>query len=104
MGLGHAIHAAQYRASARAIVASASRSSIAPRPDASSFDVCRCSWREDGSWPVDLTGGFSSFHPGACNFLFCDGSVRLLKNSINSSVYRLLGNRADGEMISADQY
>jgi prepilin-type processing-associated H-X9-DG protein/prepilin-type N-terminal cleavage/methylation domain-containing protein len=59
---------------------------------------------EDGSWPVDLTGGFSSFHPGGSNFLFCDGSVRLLKNAINPHVYRLLGNRADGEMIGADQY
>jgi prepilin-type processing-associated H-X9-DG protein/prepilin-type N-terminal cleavage/methylation domain-containing protein len=57
-----------------------------------------------GSWPVDLTGGFSSFHTGTSNFLFCDGSVRLLKNTINPHVYRLMGNRADGEMIGADDY
>jgi prepilin-type N-terminal cleavage/methylation domain-containing protein/prepilin-type processing-associated H-X9-DG protein len=59
---------------------------------------------QDGSWPIRLTGGFSSYHAAASNFLFCDGSVRLLKNSINPSVYRLLGNRADGEMIGSDQY
>jgi prepilin-type processing-associated H-X9-DG protein len=59
---------------------------------------------ENGSWPVDLTGGFSSFHTGESNFLFCDGSVRLLKQTINHQVYQLLGNRADGEMIGADQY
>jgi prepilin-type processing-associated H-X9-DG protein len=59
---------------------------------------------EEGSWPVDLTGGFSSFHSDAANFLFCDGSVRTLKNSIDRHVYRLLGNRADGEMIGADHY
>lgn len=59
---------------------------------------------EEGSWPVDLTGGFSSFHPGASNFLFCDGSVRLLQTTINKHVYQLLGNRADGEMIGSDHY
>ena len=59
---------------------------------------------EMGLWPVDLTGGFSSFHSDGANFLFCDGSVRRLMNSINTHVYRLLGNRADGEMIGADHY
>jgi prepilin-type processing-associated H-X9-DG protein/prepilin-type N-terminal cleavage/methylation domain-containing protein len=59
---------------------------------------------QDGTWPVGLTGGFSSFHSNASNFLFCDGSVRLVQNSINRHVYRLLGNRADGEMIGSDQY
>jgi prepilin-type processing-associated H-X9-DG protein len=59
---------------------------------------------EEGSWPVDLTGGFSSFHSAAANFLFCDGSVRSLMNSIDRRVYRLLGNRADGEMIGSDHY
>jgi prepilin-type processing-associated H-X9-DG protein/prepilin-type N-terminal cleavage/methylation domain-containing protein len=62
------------------------------------------SMAETGEWPVDLTGGFSSFHSDTCNFLFCDGSVRLLKNSIDGRIYRFLGNRADGEMIGADQF
>jgi prepilin-type processing-associated H-X9-DG protein len=59
---------------------------------------------QDGTWELGHTGGFSSFHIGASNFLFCDGSVRLLRNTINRKVYRHLGNRADGEMIGADQY
>ncbi len=59
---------------------------------------------EDGSWPVDLTGGFSSNHFTSSNFLFCDGSVRSVNNSVNPGVYRLLGNRADGEMIGSDAY
>ncbi len=46
-------------------------------------------------------GGFSSYHPGGANFLFGDGSVRFLKQMINTTVYRNLANRADGEMISA---
>jgi prepilin-type processing-associated H-X9-DG protein len=54
--------------------------------------------------PIEFVGGFSSLHPGCANFLFCDGSVRFLKLSINSGVYRLLGNRADGEIIDAEQY
>jgi prepilin-type processing-associated H-X9-DG protein len=57
-----------------------------------------------GSWPVDSSGGFSSSHPISSNFLFCDGSVRPLKNTIDERVYRLLGNRHDGEPISSDAY
>ena len=59
---------------------------------------------EDGSWPVDLTGGFASNHPGLCNFLFCDGSARSVKKMVDERVFRLLGNRADGEMIDSDAY
>jgi prepilin-type N-terminal cleavage/methylation domain-containing protein/prepilin-type processing-associated H-X9-DG protein len=49
-------------------------------------------------------GGFGSSHPGGANFTFGDGSVRFVKNSINAKVFRYLGNRGDGEMISADQF
>ena len=59
---------------------------------------------EDGVLPVDFVGGFSSWHPLGCNFLFCDGSVRFLKQSIDRHVYRFLGNRADGELISDDAF
>ena len=59
---------------------------------------------EDGVLPIAFVGGFSSWHPGGSNFLFCNGSVRLLKQSIRESVYRSLGNRADGNLISADDH
>lgn len=49
-------------------------------------------------------GGYASSHSGGVNFAFGDGSVRLLKNTINVQVYRQLGNRADGRMISEGSY
>jgi prepilin-type N-terminal cleavage/methylation domain-containing protein/prepilin-type processing-associated H-X9-DG protein len=59
---------------------------------------------DDGVLPIGFVGGFSSFHPQGSNFLFCDGSVHLLNRSINERNFRLLGNRADGEIIDADGY
>jgi prepilin-type processing-associated H-X9-DG protein len=46
----------------------------------------------------------SSNHPGGCNFVFCDGSVRFLKSSIAIKTYWALGTRANGEVISSDSY
>jgi prepilin-type N-terminal cleavage/methylation domain-containing protein/prepilin-type processing-associated H-X9-DG protein len=48
--------------------------------------------------------GLSSRHPGGCNVLMTDGSVRFLKNSVNQIALWGLGSRAQGEVISADAY
>jgi prepilin-type N-terminal cleavage/methylation domain-containing protein/prepilin-type processing-associated H-X9-DG protein len=61
--------------------------------------------------------GFRSQHPGGGNFLFGDGSVRFIKDSINIiggldptnnlptfGVYRKLATRGGGEVISSDAY
>jgi prepilin-type processing-associated H-X9-DG protein len=47
---------------------------------------------------------YNSMHPGGCNFLFCDGTVRFLKDQINPQIFADLATRAGGEPISADQF
>jgi prepilin-type N-terminal cleavage/methylation domain-containing protein len=59
---------------------------------------------EDGDLPIDFVGGYSSWHPSGSNFLFCNGSARFVKQTIDEGVYRSLGNRGDGNLISVDQY
>jgi prepilin-type N-terminal cleavage/methylation domain-containing protein/prepilin-type processing-associated H-X9-DG protein len=84
-----------------------------------------------GDWTT--AEGAVSFHPGGCNFAFCDGSVRFIKETIASwspynpatgdpyftygatcgenyigtvppQVYQMLATRNGGEVISADAY
>jgi prepilin-type N-terminal cleavage/methylation domain-containing protein/prepilin-type processing-associated H-X9-DG protein len=46
-----------------------------------------------------VCGGFGSYHPGVVNVNFADGSTRAISNTIDHDVLKLLGNRADGEII-----
>jgi prepilin-type N-terminal cleavage/methylation domain-containing protein/prepilin-type processing-associated H-X9-DG protein len=46
----------------------------------------------------------SSYHPGGCNFVFADGSVRFIKNSVSMLIYQALGTRNGGEVVSSDSY
>jgi prepilin-type N-terminal cleavage/methylation domain-containing protein/prepilin-type processing-associated H-X9-DG protein len=54
----------------------------------------------DSSHIVNAT----SNHPGGCNVLFCDGSVKFIKSTLNMSTWWALGTRANGEVVSADAY
>jgi prepilin-type N-terminal cleavage/methylation domain-containing protein len=45
---------------------------------------------------------FGSYHPGVCQFLLGDGSVRGLKVTTPESVLSLLIQRADGQVASVD--
>ena len=46
----------------------------------------------------------SSSHPGGVNVLFGDGSVRFLKQTVALNVWRAIGTRNGGEVLSADSY
>jgi prepilin-type N-terminal cleavage/methylation domain-containing protein len=61
--------------------------------------------------PTDLTpsGGavdgiwarkFGSWHPGVCQFVFCDGSTRMIRVNIDTESLRRLAVRNDGEAVS----
>jgi prepilin-type N-terminal cleavage/methylation domain-containing protein/prepilin-type processing-associated H-X9-DG protein len=45
-----------------------------------------------------------SFHTGGAHFLFCDGSVKFIKSSINRTVWYGLITRYGREVISSDAY
>ena len=42
-----------------------------------------------------------SNHPGGCNFVMADGSVRFIKDAISMTTYWSLGTRAGGEPVDA---
>ena len=76
---------------------------VTPNSKQHPWGGCRTNQAGGGSaW-----GPFSnsnSNHPGGCNFLFGDGSVKFLKDTINEQTYWSLGTRNQGEVLSADSY
>jgi prepilin-type N-terminal cleavage/methylation domain-containing protein/prepilin-type processing-associated H-X9-DG protein len=57
--------------------------------------VCK-RWDQD----FNTAHGFKSRHAGGANFVFCDGSVHFLNESIDYTNYQRLGARSDGETVT----
>ena len=55
-------------------------------------------------YPSRLTLTAWSLHPGGVNVGMCDGSVRFFKPTIDRTVWRAIGSRNGGEVISSDSY
>ncbi|HVK13555.1 MAG TPA: DUF1559 domain-containing protein [Gemmataceae bacterium] len=61
--------------------------------------------RAGASWPLAINSSvaansqFGSWHPGVCQFVFADGSVRAVKNSTPGTTLGLLANIRDGLTI-----
>ena len=57
--------------------------------------------------PLDHVEDSNSEHPGGVNFLFCDGSVRIITNEIDARLWEALGTRAGqrdhGRFLSVPQ-
>jgi hypothetical protein len=62
--------------------------------DSSTTDNCRrfCN--------MSTAEGFKSSHPGGCSFVYGDGSVHFLPETINYQTYRYLGAKNDGQPIT----
>jgi prepilin-type processing-associated H-X9-DG protein len=62
--------------------------------------------RAGASWPLAISpqvaanNQFGSWHTGLCQFVFGDGSVRGLRNSLPGTTLGLLANRSDGQVIT----
>jgi prepilin-type N-terminal cleavage/methylation domain-containing protein/prepilin-type processing-associated H-X9-DG protein len=54
--------------------------------------------------PMDHVEDANSNHSQGVNFLFCDGSVRPIHNTINPATWEALGTRAGGEVINGSDW
>jgi prepilin-type N-terminal cleavage/methylation domain-containing protein/prepilin-type processing-associated H-X9-DG protein len=55
--------------------------------------------------PTDtFTNRFGSYHAGVCQFVFCDGSVQAIRNTIDGTTLGYLADRADGNVINPSNY
>ena len=76
---------------------------VTPNSKLTNFNTC--TWRPAGNFgDYALLVNAQSNHPGGCNILFADGGVRFVKDTVQQRVWFALGTRANGDIVSADQY
>jgi prepilin-type processing-associated H-X9-DG protein len=63
-----------------------------------------CAFNSSANNNNGIAGTDGSRHPGVVNLLLMDGSVRVIKSSINVQTWWALGTMANGEVISADAF
>ena len=73
-------------------------------PNSNQYQFGGCKFRGSGVLEGVNIMNSQSNHPGGCNMLFADGSVKFLKSSINQLTYMSLGTKGGGEVVSSDQY
>jgi len=59
--------------------------------------------RQDNPAYADTVGIFGSVHSGGFKVVLADGSVRSVSYSIETEIYRRLGNRKDGQPLDASK-
>jgi prepilin-type N-terminal cleavage/methylation domain-containing protein/prepilin-type processing-associated H-X9-DG protein len=62
------------------------------------------SWVDVPNYKGAGADDFWSLHPGGCNFLFCDGSVRFIKETVNPHTFSFLSTSAGNEVLSANDF
>jgi prepilin-type N-terminal cleavage/methylation domain-containing protein/prepilin-type processing-associated H-X9-DG protein len=62
-----------------------------------------CNRGETTSYSDGVMWTASSRHPGIVNVLFCDGTVRAVKGSVNIRVWWAVGTKSAREIVSSDQ-
>jgi prepilin-type N-terminal cleavage/methylation domain-containing protein/prepilin-type processing-associated H-X9-DG protein len=76
---------------------------VPPNSSQYTWNACRQDCQGCGVDSSHIVSATSN-HPGGCNVLFCDGSVRFIKGTTNIRTWWALGTIANGEVVSADSY
>jgi prepilin-type N-terminal cleavage/methylation domain-containing protein/prepilin-type processing-associated H-X9-DG protein len=76
---------------------------VPPNSAQYTWDSCRQDCQGCGVDSSHIVSATSN-HPGGCNVLFCDGSVKFIKSTVNMRTWWSLGTLGGGEVVSSDSY